>query len=271
MSDALQVNTPLSKQYQQLTSFSSLGGGGGDPHFSVLLPNGYNLCFSIQGEQGFVFNLIRSPQITVNALFTKDDYRNDITWMGSLSVIINHLPYHGSNHTILHFDISDRTISIDTDNELKANDIKEISIDKDHLKVLSRESPVTDSKVLILMKEIGLVFSVEYMQTHLDILFQSVPQVSTHNCSYHGLLGQFFCQGHTLDLTRQLLLFPDMKREPLPVKSSPIWSFMEREEDSIQRCWMAMNTGYQGEGLIEGSYLDYLVPSLNTIPSSTKQ
>ena len=46
---------------------------------------------------------------------------------------------------------------------------------------------------------------------------------------------------------------------------------MEREEDSIQHCWMAMNTGYQGEGLIEGSYLDYLVPSLNTIPSSTKQ
>ena len=39
----------------------------------------------------------------------------------------------------------------------------------------------------------------------------------------------------------------------------PVWSFMEREDKDDQLCWTAMNPGYQGEGLIDGSYFDYLV------------
>ena len=39
----------------------------------------------------------------------------------------------------------------------------------------------------------------------------------------------------------------------------PVWSFMEREVADDQLCWTAMNPGYQGEGLIDGTYFDYLV------------
>ena len=45
----------------------------------------------------------------------------------------------------------------------------------------------------------------------------------------------------------------------------PVWSFMEREVANDQLCWTAMNPGYQGKGLIDGTYLDYLVDNvLNT-------
>lgn len=59
---------------------------------------------------------------------------------------------------------------------------------------------------------------------------------------------------------RRLLLLPDM--EPLPVAKRPVWSYMERQVKSDQFCWTAMNYGYQGAGLILGSYKDYAVRDL---------
>ena len=44
-------------------------GAGGDPHFLVNLPDNSNLCFSLQGEPGFAFNLVTSEIITINAVF----------------------------------------------------------------------------------------------------------------------------------------------------------------------------------------------------------
>ena len=45
----------------------------------------------------------------------------------------------------------------------------------------------------------------------------------------------------------------------VPIMRRPVWSFMEREGVDDQLCWTAMNPGYQGKGLLEGHYLDYLV------------
>ena len=60
-----------------------------------------------------------------------------------------------------------------------------------------------------------------------------------------------------IDETRKILIMPD--KEPVPVMRRPVWSFMEREIADDQLCWTAMNLGYQGVGLIDGTYLDYLV------------
>ena len=48
---------------------SVLHGAGGDPHFLVNLPDNSNLCFSLQGEPGFAFNLVTSEIIVINAVF----------------------------------------------------------------------------------------------------------------------------------------------------------------------------------------------------------
>ena len=60
-----------------------------------------------------------------------------------------------------------------------------------------------------------------------------------------------------IDETRKILILPG--KEPVPVMRRPVWSFMEREVADDQLCWTAMNPGYQGEGLIDGTYFDYLV------------
>ena len=69
--------------------------------------------------------------------------------------------------------------------------------------------------------------------------------------------GQFFQKGVEIDETRKILVLPG--KEPVPVMRRPVWSFMEREVADDQLCWTAMNPGYQGEGLIDGTYFDYLV------------
>ncbi len=74
--------------------------------------------------------------------------------------------------------------------------------------------------------------------------------------------GQFLRDNVKIDTVRKLLFLPKM--EPVPVARRPVWAFMERKmeerkmEDD-QLCWTAMNPGYQGEGLIEGNYFNYLV------------
>ena len=63
-------------------------------------------------------------------------------------------------------------------------------------------------------------------------------------------------KGIDIDTQRQMLIYSD-GRDPVPVA-----------RDSIMTgkwCWKVKNFGYQGEGLIEGNILDYLVPNiLNT-------
>ena len=69
--------------------------------------------------------------------------------------------------------------------------------------------------------------------------------------------GQFFRSKVKIDRVSKILLLPN--KEPVPLMRRPVWSFMEREQKVDQLCWTAMNYGYQGEGLIEGTYFDYLV------------
>ena len=69
--------------------------------------------------------------------------------------------------------------------------------------------------------------------------------------------GQFFRKNVEIDEARKILILRD--KEPVPVMRRPVWSFMEREKQDDRFCWAAKNEGYQGKGLIDGNYLDYLV------------
>ncbi len=84
------------------------------------------------------------------------------------------------------------------------------------------------------------------------------PNTPTHSpILTHTLPGQFFRPGVDIDEVRRLLVLPTL--DSVPVMRRPVWAFMEREEKDDQLCWTAMNPGYQGKGLLEGHYLDYLV------------
>ena len=68
-------------------------------------------------------------------------------------------------------------------------------------------------------------------------------------------LGQFMGQGVMIDEIKSILIRPNFP--PIPVVKSSYQS-----AEMTKRCWKSMNVGNQGQGLIEGTILDYVVPSL---------
>ena len=64
-------------------------------------------------------------------------------------------------------------------------------------------------------------------------------------------------KGVEIDSMKSILIRPTFT--PIPVVRS---SYHSRKNDTTKQCWKATNTGSQGEDLIEGTILDYVVPSL---------
>ena len=64
-------------------------------------------------------------------------------------------------------------------------------------------------------------------------------------------------KGVEIDSMKNILIRPNFS--PTPVTRS---SYVSRKNHVAKQCWKVMNTGSQGEGLIEGTILDYVVPSL---------
>jgi len=71
----------------------------------------------------------------------------------------------------------------------------------------------------------------------------------------HIYIGQFLKMGVEIHAQKQILTFPD-GRSP-----SPVFKDFSATSDSKQ-CWKAANYGNQGEGLILGDILDYIVPHI---------
>ena len=70
--------------------------GGADPHFVCSLKDGENLCFSVQGIAGFVFNLFSDLILQMNAKFSEPSIEeswslmNGSTFVQQLGLIIKH-------------------------------------------------------------------------------------------------------------------------------------------------------------------------------------
>jgi len=60
-------------------------------------------------------------------------------------------------------------------------------------------------------------------------------------------------KGVDIDTKKEMLIHSD-GRDPVPVTRDSIMSG--------RSCWKVMNFGHQGEGLIQGKILDYVVPHI---------
>ena len=83
-----------------------------DPHYSILLPTGQLLCFTVHVQSGFSFNLISNKQMHMNALFVQDPRREEITWIGSLGVVLRVTKYKHSIVTKLRIDAIEKKIYV---------------------------------------------------------------------------------------------------------------------------------------------------------------
>jgi len=74
----------------------------------------------------------------------------------------------------------------------------------------------------------------------------------TYICIYK-LIGQFMRSGIEIDTQKKMLLYPD-GRDPVPVTKDFVMAG--------KQCWKSMNYGSQGEGLIQGDILDYVMENI---------
>ena len=63
-------------------------------------------------------------------------------------------------------------------------------------------------------------------------------------------------RGISIDTQRQMLIYSD-GHDPVPVTKDS-----KMAGDGGRQCWKVMNPGHQGEGLIKGKILDYVVPDI---------
>ena len=179
--------------YQCRNSFclySGFNGLGDDPHFSIVLPSGELLCYTIQGEHSFVFNLITNKKVQMNAMFVPDSRREEVTWLGSMGIIVQNSQYKQSNATYLRFETKGKKIYIGDKVVLEAKNIEKLLFVKGKL-TISEAPPFEGFKypsVVVDLQDVGLNFTIKFMSEHLDLFWHNT---GIHTEDSHGLIGMF--------------------------------------------------------------------------------
>ena len=163
----------------------------GDPHFNIVLPNKQSLCFTLQGEHGFVFNLVSNRLLQMNALFVPDKERSEVTWLGSIGLVIKKNNFKKSNVTKMRFVADKRMIYIGDKTKLHAEDVEKITFSNGKLTLAeaANESPRRNSRheVRIDLTDLGLSFMVWFVKgNHLDMNWNNVLEQPEQS---HGIIG----------------------------------------------------------------------------------
>lgn len=167
-------------------------GGGDDPHFSIVLPSSKLLCFTVQGEHGFAFNLISNKHLHMNALFVPDSERKEVTWMGSLGIVAHHTnnSYQGANRTSLRFEAKSTKVHIGERVTLDAHSVHSLVFRNN--KVLITEAEIDKKEVYpsvtVNIEDVGLQFAVRFVGEHLDIYWNDVAAQSPESSGLIGML-----------------------------------------------------------------------------------
>ena len=176
---------------------------GDDPHFSIALPGGKLLCYTVQGEHGFTFNLISNEKVFMNALFVPDSRRDEVTWLGSMGIIATNR-YRKSNSTALRFEALEKKIYINDKVVLQPRNVEMLTFSNGKL-TISEATPVEGfkyPKVYVNLRDVGLSFSIQFLAEHLDLFWHSTGQQTENS---HGIIGKlpdrcniFFCIEHNI-------------------------------------------------------------------------
>ena len=154
------------------------------------MADGKTLCYTVQGEHGFAFNLISNKKVYMNAMFVPDAHREEVTWLGTMGIVINNNGYKNSNITRLRFEAIKNKIHIDKQIVLEARNIEKITFKNGKLTI--SEAPPTESYkqpfVRVDLKDVDLSFSIKFMTEHLDLYWHSTGQKIADS---HGLIGMF--------------------------------------------------------------------------------
>ncbi|XP_075039212.1 inter-alpha-trypsin inhibitor heavy chain H3-like isoform X2 [Mixophyes fleayi] len=249
-----------------------LYGADADPHFVINVPHKKDaLCFNIQEKPGVVLNLIKDQElgIAVNAELignkkTDNNVISNETYFGRLGIV--------NREKRLKIEVTTQMITILNGDDTEMFTWGEItSVSKEGFNlVINKKKNVTVSfgkgaKFIIILHEVW-----KKHPLHRDFL--GFYTLDDHNFSagVHGLLGQFF---HGIDYKIFDVHKSDNIEKPdakMLVKNKLLTVTRGTQKDyrkdprngSKVPCWFVHSNG---EGLIDGSKKDYIVPDIFSI------
>ena len=163
---------------------------GDDPHFSIALPGGKLLCYTVQGEHGFSFNLINNEMMVMNSKFVPDARRPEVTWLGSMGIVVQDSKYKGSNSTKLRFEALEKNIYIGDKIVLQAKNIERLTFSNGKLTISEapRAKGFRYPSVMVDLQDVEISFTIKFTNQHLDMYWHSTGEKITNS---HGLIGKY--------------------------------------------------------------------------------
>ena len=160
---------------------------GLDPHYTVLLAGGEKLCFSVQGEPGKIFNLLKNELVQVNARYVLAPGHNHHTYLGAVGITC----YKGNPITVV-FNAINQMIQISGGLEIDAREIVQITFKHNEVILTEADQEAKSSRhqhrIDVEVTDLKLVFSVWIMNSvYIDVTWHSPGNLKPES---EGLIGK---------------------------------------------------------------------------------
>ena len=169
---------------------------GGDPHFFIPLPNGENLCYSVQGQPDFMFSLINDKYVQLNAQFVlpASDESNTIanvsTFLGNLGLLLRS-PSTGKS-VIVKVSAQEHSVQIGDETVIVEDVPIQVKISRD-LNITTTVGGKAQVKMkdenawLYLNTELGIGMKIRFFKKHLDMVITTSDGLTARA---EGLMGK---------------------------------------------------------------------------------
>ena len=166
---------------------------GCDPHFFLPLANGDHMCFSVQGQPDFAFNLISDKFIKLNGQFVlpaeeeSHTISNVSTFLGDLGLVILNqktnittvIKVSAVDHTVL----AGNSLTVVKDKPVTVNVFEKVTVSIDSHVQTDR---LKDESAWLYINTDGFGIKVRFYKKHLDMLLTKASGLTK---DAHGMIG----------------------------------------------------------------------------------
>ena len=158
---------------------------GSDPHFSVLLPTGSLLCYTVQGQANSFFNLINNEHLAMNALFVPDPNPElkVKTWLGQIGITVK----GAEKHIQLVFSATTSDVTINKKVSIPSSTVEKLSFRTGKL-VMMETKQTRHPRIYIEYDGAGLHLSIVFVNDHhLDLIWHSTSKITGKSSGLVGM------------------------------------------------------------------------------------
>uniref|UniRef100_A0A8C4SE56 Inter-alpha-trypsin inhibitor heavy chain 2 n=1 Tax=Erpetoichthys calabaricus TaxID=27687 RepID=A0A8C4SE56_ERPCA len=236
----------------------------GDPHFIIHLPKiNDNICFNVDTKPGTILNLVSDPDLVVvngQVIAAKKENNKKLnTYFGTIAT------YFKNNN--IYIEVTTEKISVMSGNYSHLFSWLNLFVKKDQHVTVRVNEQVT---FMVMLHRVWKKHPV-----NVDFLGLYTPSSNMFSPNVHGLIGQFSNEPFIYIYNFHPGKDPQKPEATMEVKGNKLevtrgWQKYygtDPVNGTDVYCWFIHNNG---KGIIDGHFMDYVVPSLNSFPTPPK-